>query len=196
MPAVRVRRKVRNREGRLLAEGKRMFLPDHLDQVRAIAMRGLSEEKISELFDISRRQLAYWKAQYPLFKKALEDGYTDADAAVLSAVYQSAIGYTHDEEKIFQWDGDIIRADTVKHYKPDMVAAKLWLTNRQKDYWKDRHHASHSGGDGDGSPIGLRDETRLEVMSSILALIQPKPDGTVTIDGKTGEVDKDDALRE
>jgi len=189
MPAVRVRRKVRNREGRLLAEGKRMFLPDHLDQVRAIAMRGLSEEKISELFDINRRQLAYWKKQYPSFKKALEDGYTDADAAVLSAVYQSAVGYTHDEEKIFQWDGDIIRADTVKHYKPDMTAAKLWLTNRQQAHWKDRHHSSHSGGAGDDSPIGLRDETRLEVMSSILSLIQPKPDDAVTIDGKTGEIE-------
>ncbi|KKN76730.1 hypothetical protein LCGC14_0367010 [marine sediment metagenome] len=179
---------VRNREGRLLAEGSRLFLPGHLDQVRAIAMRGINEDQMSELFDINRRQIGTWKKQYPLFKEALEDGYTDADAAVLSALYQSAVGYTHDEEKLFFWDGDVTRAPTVKHYKPDVTAIKLWITNRQRDHWKDRQHTAVSGGDGDSSPLGLRDETKLEVMSSILALIQSKPDNAVTIDGKTGEV--------
>lgn len=187
MPARR-KRTIRNRSGRLVAERDRLFLPDHLDQVRLIAMRGVSEEKIAELFDIHESQIEKWKKQYPLFKEAIEDGYTDADAAVLSAVYQSAIGYTHDEERLFMWDGEIIRADTVKHYKPDMKAAELWLTNRQKDHWKKRHHTSVSGGEHDNAPIGLRDETKMEVMSSILALIQPKDDG-VTIDGRTGEVD-------
>ena len=194
MPAVRTRegRKVRNRAGRLLAEGKRLFMPAHLDQVRAIAMRGLTEDQMSELFDISRHQMGVWKKQYPTFKKALEEGYTDADAAVLSAVYQSAVGYTHDEEKIFQWDGEIIRADTIKHYKPDMTAAKLWLTNRQREHWKDRQHTSVSGGADDNAPIGLRNETKLEVMSSILALIKPKPDKPVTIDSKTGKIEEDE----
>ena len=149
-------------------------------------MRGVTEEQMSEIFDISRRQMGIWKAQYPLFKEALEAGYTDADAAVLGALYQSAIGYTHDEEKIFQWDGEIIRAETVKHYKPDVAAIKLWLTNRQKDNWSDRKQMEH-GGKAD-APIGLRDETKIEVMKSILALIQPKPDNVV-IDGRTGEVD-------
>jgi len=189
MPAVRVKKTlVRNREGRLLAEGQRLFLPAHLEQVRAIAMRGLDKEQMSELFDISRRQIGQWEKQYPMFKEALEGGYTDADAAVLSALYQSAVGYTHDEEKLFFWDGDVTRADTVKHYKPDVSAIKLWLTNRQKDHWKDRQHTAVSGGDGDGSPIGLRDETKLDVMASILALIQSKPDGEI-IDGKTGKVE-------
>ncbi len=195
MPARRVRegRKVRNRSGRLLAEGQRLFLPGHLDQVRAIAMRGLTKIEISELFDISKTQLTAWEKQYPTFKQALEEGYTDADAAVLSALYQSATGYTHDEEKIFQWDGEIIRADTVRHYKPDIGAIKLWMTNRQKEHWKDRHHTAVSGGADDNSPIGLRDETKVEVMASILALIQPKEDNPVTIDGRTGKIEEADS---
>ena len=188
MPARRITRAVLNRAGRLLAENNRLFLPDHLEQVRAIAMRGIDEEKLSELFDISPRQISLWKKQYPMFKDALEEGYTDADVAVLGGVYQKAIGYTHEEEKIFQWDGEIVRADTVKHYPPDMNAAKLWLTNRQRKYWADRKETKHSG-DAD-APIGLRDETRMEVMSSILALIKPKPDNPVTIDGHTGKVEE------
>jgi len=190
MPAKRitkVKRAVRNNAGHLRAEGQRLFLPDHLEQVRAIAMRGIPEEQMCEIFDISPRQMGRWKAQYPLFKDALEAGYTDADAAVLAALYQSAVGYTHDEEKIFQWDGEIVRAETVKHYKPDVAAIKLWLTNRQQENWKDRHHTNMSGKD-DNSPIGIRDETKMEVMSSILALIKPKSDN-VLIDGRTGEVE-------
>lgn len=190
MPARRIKppskRFARNRAGHLLAEGARLFLPDHLDQVRAIAMQGIEEEEMSKLFDISPRQMGLWKSQYPAFKEALESGYTDADAAVLGALYQVATGYTHDEEKIFQWDGEVIRADTIKHYKPDVQAIKLWLTNRQREHWADRRETEHSG--NKDSPIGIRDETRLEVMSSILALIKPKPDN-VTIDGRTGEVE-------
>jgi len=194
MPARRLtngkrgRKFVRNNAGQLLAEQHRLFLPDHLDQVRAIAMRGIKEEQMSEIFDISRKQMGLWKAQYPLFKDALEAGYTDADAAVLGALYQSAVGYMHDEEKIFQWDGEIIRADTIKHYKPDTAAIKLWITNRQKEHWKDRHHTNVSGKD-DNAPIGIRDETKMEVMASILSLIKPKPDNAV-IDERTGKVDE------
>lgn len=181
------KRFARNRAGHLLAEGARLFLPDHLDQVRAIAMQGIDEEQMSELFDISPRQLGLWKSQYPAFQEALEAGYTDADAAVLGALYQVATGYTHDEEKIFQWDGEVIRADTIKHYKPDVQAIKLWLTNRQREHWADRKETEHSG--NKDSPIGIRDETKLEVMASILALIKPKPDN-VTIDGRTGAVEE------
>ena len=182
-------KRVRNRAGRLLAEDARLFLPDHLEQVRAIAMRGVSEREMSEMFDIHPKMFSMWKKQYPAFKDAIEKGYTDADTAVLSALYQKAVGYTHDEEKIFQWDGAIIRAETQKHYAPDVNAIKLWITNRQREHWKDRQHTAVSGGAHDDAPIGLRDETKMEVMSSILALIKPKDDG-VTIDGRTGEVDE------
>ena len=152
---------------------------------------------MADMFDIHPRQISLWKKQYPTFRDAIEEGYTDADAAVLSAVYQSAIGYTHDEEKLFMWDGAVIRADTVKHYKPDMNAAKLWLTNRQRKHWADRRETEVSG-KADGVPIGLRDETKLEVMSSILALIQPKDDDHgMTIEGEAEVVEsgEHDAVR-
>jgi hypothetical protein len=170
-----------------MPSGSRVFLPDFPDQIRAIMMNGMDEDDISEVFDISRRQMGIWKAQYPHFKKAVEQGYTDADAAVLNALFQTATGYTHDEEKIMMWDGEVIRADTIKHYKPDVQAIKLWLTNRQKQNWSDRKETQVSG--KEGAPIGIRDETKMEVMSSILSLIQPKPDNAV-IDGRTGEVEE------
>lgn len=186
MPAKRINRKARNRNGQLIKAGGRVFLPDYPDQIRAIMMNGFDEDDISELFDISRQQMGIWKAQYPHFKKAVEMGYTDADAAVLNALFQTATGYSHEEEKVMMWDGDILTHTVEKHYKPDVQAIKLWLTNRQKQNWSDRKETKVSG-DAD-APIGLRDETKMEVVSSILALIKPKPDNVV-IDGKTGQVE-------
>ena len=188
MPAKRINRKARNRNGQIMAAGQRMFLPDYPDQIRAILMQGLDEDDISDLFDISRQQMGIWKAQYPHFKKALEDGFTDADAAVLGALFQVATGASHPETKVMMWDGEILTHEVIKHYKPDVQAIKLWMTNRQRKHWSDRKETKVSG-DMD-APIGLRDETKLEVMSSILSLIQPKPDNVV-IDGRTGEVEED-----
>jgi hypothetical protein len=187
VPAKRINRRARNNHGQIMPSGSRVFLPDFPDQIRAIMMNGMDEDDISEVFDISRRQLGIWKAQYPHFKKAVEAGYTDADAAVLNALFQTATGYTHDEEKIMMWDGEVIRADTIKHYKPDVQAIKLWLTNRQQKNWSDRRETKVSG--NADAPIGIRDETKMEVMSSILSLIHPKPDNAV-IDGRTGEVEE------
>jgi hypothetical protein len=186
MPAKRINRKARNRSGQLMSAGSRVFLPDYADQIRAIMMNGFDEDDISEIFDISRQQMGIWKAQYPQFKKAVEMGYTDADAAVLNALFQTATGYEHDEEKVMMWDGDIITHTVKKNYKPDVQAIKLWLTNRQRQNWSDRKETEVRG--AADAPIGLRDETKMEVMSSILSLIQPKPDNAM-IDGRTGEVE-------
>jgi hypothetical protein len=169
-----------------MSAGQRVFLPDYADQIRAIMMNGFDEDDISEIFDISRQQMGIWKAQYPSFKKAVEDGYTDADAAVLNALFQTATGYEHDEEKVMMWDGEIITHTTQKKYKPDVQAIKLWLTNRQRKNWSDRRETEVRG--AADAPIGLRDETKMEVMSSILALIKPKPDNAL-IDGRTGEIE-------
>ena len=89
------------------------FLPSHLDQVRAIAARGMTDLDMCKFLDIHPKQMKLWKKQYPLFEQAIEDGRTDADVEVVQALYKSAVGYSHVEEKLFMWDGDVIRTDTV-----------------------------------------------------------------------------------
>lgn len=157
------------------------FLPNLLDQVKAIAMQGLGDDEMAALFGIPQDQFAKWKDFYPSFAKAIEAGRTQADAEVVVALFKSAVGYSHLEEKVFydSNDGSIIRADTTRHYAPNLPSIKLWLTNRKKDQWKDRSDVrvggSNRAGDDD-APIGVRDETKLELMSSILSLIRAKPD--------------------
>jgi hypothetical protein len=61
-----------------------------------------------------------------------------ADSQVAEKLFQRGMGYTHDEEKIFLYEGQPVRVQTKKHYPPDTQAASLWLRNRQPDKWRDR----------------------------------------------------------
>ena len=62
----------------------------------------------------------------------------EADAQVEQSLYRRATGYSHKSEKIFNFQGEIIRAQTVEHYPPDTTAMIYWLKNRQPDKWRDR----------------------------------------------------------
>ena len=152
-----------------------VFLPDYPEQVKAIAMRGLSDDEMAEVFGISPSLMKAWKQFYPSFAVAIDKGRTGADARVVQALFDKAIGYDHPEEKIhFDSDGDVHTYDTTKRYPPDTAAIKLWLTNRQKEHFTERTEQRH--GIADNAVPGVRDETKREVMASILSLIMPKGD--------------------
>ena len=163
-----------------------IFLPRQLDIVKAIMMMGASEEDMAAMFCIDSSLLKKWKEFYPALKDAIEEGKTYADENVVISLYQAAVGYSHEEEVLFNWMGEVIRATRVKHYPPDITACKFWLTNREKEHWKSGQQMAVSGGGGDASPIGLRDETKQEVLSSILALVQTKPDDPDPAAGSEG----------
>lgn len=52
-------------------------------------------------------------------------------------LFQRAVGYSHPEEKVFQYNGEIITHMITKHYPPDTQAAQFWLRNRQPERWKE-----------------------------------------------------------
>jgi hypothetical protein len=77
-----------------------------------------------------------WKQGQPEFCESLKNGKQVADANVAQALYHRALGYSHHEEKLFQYEGGVIRADTIRHYPPDTGAAFIWLKNRAG--WRDK----------------------------------------------------------
>lgn len=114
--------------------------PQKIDEVMAkrifvLYAYGLTDQQIAETFGIARSTVSEFKkkAEYSdTIKRAKEE----ADLAVVNALFQRAVGYTHDEEKLFQHNGKIIRATTKKQYAPDTDAISLWLFNRRSDQWK------------------------------------------------------------
>ncbi len=110
---------------------------------------GATEFEISQALDINRVTLWRWKQEYPEFCNAIKIGSEPANNRVEASLYQRAIGYSHEAEKIFINDGEIVRAEYIQHYPPDTAAAFIWLKNRCPDRW--RNTQPDNDGDADGS---------------------------------------------
>lgn len=112
------------------------YSEDYVDQVYKLALLGAIDDEIADFFNVCVATLNNWKKKYPEFLASIKKGKEMADARVAQALFHRAIGYTHPEEKIFNNNGEILRADTTKHYPPDTAACLIWLKNRRREDWK------------------------------------------------------------
>lgn len=108
------------------------------DTVRALYEKGKTDGQVAEIIGVSIRTLHYWKAKHPDFLHAIKDSKQVADDLVEASLFSRAVGYSHPEEKIFQHEGEIIRAETVKQYPPDPTAMIFWLKNRRPEEWREK----------------------------------------------------------
>lgn len=107
---------------------------------------GLTDEELAKFFEVHVATIYRWQSQFPDFCEALKVGKAPADDRVERSLYHKACGYTFESEKIFNYQGKVVRAKCVEHVPPDTTAAIFWLKNRRKDEWRDRHE--HTGADG------------------------------------------------
>lgn len=110
-----------------------------------LALLGKTDAEIAHILGVSRSTLNKWKASHPDFADALTRGRDDADGRVAASLFQRALGYSHREEKLFlDRNGNVVRAETTKHYPPDTVAAIFWLKNRQRPMWFEARPRDHT----------------------------------------------------
>ncbi len=105
-------------------------------EVEALTEKGLTDKEISERYNVTVRTVHNWKKKYPEFFHSLKKGKTTADDNVVKSLYHRALGYSHPEVHISNFQGDITKTLVVKHYPPDVTAMIFWLCNRQRDNWK------------------------------------------------------------
>lgn len=139
------------------------FKPDYVEQARKLCELGLTDEELAKFFEVHVATIYRWQAQFPEFCEALKVGKAPADDRVERSLYHKAVGYTFESEKIFNYQGDVVRAKTVEHVPPDTTAAIFWLKNRRKQDWRDKHEVEHDVSnqlaallgqiDGDGSSL-------------------------------------------
>ena len=131
-----------------MAESKRgrpsKFDKLNLDQVRKVAQKGWTDEEMADFFEVARSTWYKWKVDFPEFSDALKEWKNCADEIIERSLFERATGYSHPEEKIFQCDGNVIRADTIKHYPPDPTSMIFWLKNRKPDDWRDKRENESS----------------------------------------------------
>lgn len=150
-----------------------IFLPGKEQIAKIIALQGATDEQIEVICNVPKGTVKKWRKLYAGFDEAIKDGRTACDADVLYAMYRSAVGFDFTEEQAV--GGRTPQVLEVKRYAlPSVQAQKHWLKNRQRTLWPDRAELTGSNGE----PLGHKPpENRLSLIDSIVALVQPKPDG-------------------
>lgn len=114
------------------------YKPEFVAQAKKLCKLGATDMEIAEFFGITDRTLYRWKIEYPAFCQALKVTKKEADERVKRALYQRAVGYSYNSEKVFQHQGKVIRAKTTEHVPADVAASFIWLKNRDPENWRDR----------------------------------------------------------
>lgn len=135
------------------------YKPAFAKQAAKLCELGATDIELADFFEVNATTIYGWRNQYPEFSKAVITGKEMADARVERAFYNRAVGYTFESEKIFNNQGEIIRAPTREHVPPDAGAALNWLKNRQPDKWRDKQEIDHKSSDGSMTP------TRIEIVA-------------------------------
>lgn len=144
------------------------------EAVKLMAQRGFTDIEMCKCLHVSEKTWNLWKVKNQDFYEALSNWKAKADESVERSLYERAIGYEHPEEKIFCYEGEVIKADTVHKYAPDVTACIFWLKNRKPKEWRDRSHIVEEVEFkiGDVDVEGLTTEEMLDVMMKKATIAQ------------------------
>lgn len=120
------------------------YKDEYAKQAYKLCLLGSTDEDMADFFEVSKSTINNWKHDYPEFLDSIKRGKISADANVASRLYKRAIGYEHDEDKIFNNNGEPLIVPTTKHVQPDTTAAIFWLKNRQPKMWRDTQNIDHT----------------------------------------------------
>ena len=139
-----------------------MYRPDYADQCYRMALLGLKATHIAAILNITQTTFNNWVKKYPRFAQAFKDGGVNANAAVALKLFERACGFEFDEEQLITVAGgrgqgsEVERHSVRKIVPPDVAAIKFWLTNRQKDLWRDKVETGITDNDGnDVDPLSI-----------------------------------------
>lgn len=114
------------------------YRPEFDRQAHLFCLMGATDKLLAELFYVSESTINEWKKRYASFSESVRKGKMIADAEVAHALYQRAVGYSHEAVHFAVVDGEVVQTTYTKHYPPESWAAAWWLKNRQPHLWKDK----------------------------------------------------------
>lgn len=119
------------------------YKPEFENQALILAEKGFTDKEVAKVFGVCEDTINNWKKAYPQFFESLKKGKEIADQKVVQSLYQRALGYSHPEIHITNYQGVIEKTNIIKHYAPDTTACIFWLKNRDPEKWRDRREEVH-----------------------------------------------------
>jgi len=119
----------------------------HVQIARLCALAGFTDEEIAEELGIDVRTLYRWKVSHDELSQALKENKDIVDSRVEATLYKKATGYTEQDVKIFQFQGEEVIVPYTKKHEPDTTALIFWLKNRQPKKWRDTKNIDLDGND-------------------------------------------------
>ncbi len=136
----------------------------HPQMVYKIALLGLTGKEMAHFFDIAESTYELWKIKHPDFSESIKRGGIYADALVAEKLYERALGYVYKTQQVVKVktgkNMEVLEVvELRRELPPDTKAAVLWLTNRQRRYWKARPVAEDDSAAG-GNVIEIMRQAR------------------------------------
>lgn len=148
------------------------YREDMPERAFSLCLLGLREEDLAMAFGVSEVTLNAWKNAHPEFLKAIKKGGEPADATVARSLYQRAIGFSHPDVHISNYQGIVTITPITKHYPPETMAGMYWLNNRQRGRFQNVNRQELTGPNGgpiqiQPTPVELGDFTDEELKLAV-----------------------------
>jgi hypothetical protein len=154
-----------------------LYRPEYSAIARKMTAMGATDRDLAEAFGVTVVTIWRWQTAHEDFCSALKIEKGEFDNRVERSLAQRAVGYSFPAVKIMQHNGVPVRVEYDEHVPPDPGAAKLWLSNRRPEQWRDVRRTELTG--AGGAPIeveGKASRSLLETARRIVFLMQRATD--------------------
>lgn len=117
---------------------KSTYKPEYAPMAAKACQFGATNFELAQMFGVSSSTIIEWTHEHQEFSEAVTCGKDKADERVARSLFNRAVGYSYESEKVFSYQGDIVRTEVVEHVPPDPGAAMNWLKNRRPGEWRDK----------------------------------------------------------
>lgn len=145
------------------------YKADFVGQAVKLCRLGATDKELAEFFGVTEKTINNWKSAHPEFLQSLKDGKQLADAEVADKLFQRAIGFSHPDVHISNYQGEVTITPITKHYAPDPTSMIFWLKNRRPDLWRDKPEAN------DGDQVTLPVKVEISVKDARIRDDEPEP---------------------
>lgn len=118
------------------------FKAEYVQQAAKLCKLGATDRELADFFGVAESTLHLWKLEHPKFSESLKIGKEQADLRVKRSLYARAVGYSHPDVHVSNFQGAVTLTPIVKHYPPDPTSGIFWLKNRDPENWRDKIEAS------------------------------------------------------